>query len=384
MSLTTNTFKPVSGAMDFSSIISDYMVYGNGKCQEFKPDKFIVLNAGDEGKIIVDCGRIKITSKCSTETILFDRIELRENGNHVAILCCEDAKKHKYKIKCRPTGNCDTTLMRINLKKFFGCDEVPMLINNSMDFKCTTGLTCSDKVLQFVAYANANQSYATFAVDTIDPETITVEWNEAGVVFSIEAIDGFFTEQLMQFGHPAIGKGKDLKTMMPNANDGCLPTLCDTDKCYKLFVYLTNEWINNAGHGLFSSSTGINNNNSFVMVRKLNWIAVDAAATAVLTTLTNAFNAGPYKLICDTTCISQDGNCVRCISRDDDGSPAALILIKSEYSTAIDIVLSSHNTTTGVSKYNATFVCSAVPVAIAGDTISNQPCSLADGQTDGG
>lgn len=378
--LLNNTFKPQQGAMDFSSIISDYMVYGNGKCQEFKPDRFIVLNEGDEDNIKINCSRIYINTKCGNEIILLDKIELREVGNHVAILCCEDAVKHKFSIKCKPTGNCDTTLMRINLKKFFGCDSVPMLINNSLDFRCETSITCKSKVESFVTIANASQSYATFSIDPNDEETIIVEWNEAGVVFSIEALDGFYPEQLIQYGYPAIGKGKDLKAMMMNSNEQCLPDACHKDRCYKLFVYLTNEWVNNAGHGLFSSSTGINNNNSFVMVRKLNWIAVENSADKVMQILIEAFNtAGPYKLICDTDCITQNGAgnniCIRCISRDDDGSPNALTLMQTDYPTALGIELHHYDNTAGVSYYTVAFNCDNIPAVLNGDTMNNTPCN---------
>lgn len=369
MSQITN-FAPAPGTTpDYTSMVIDGYNYGNGICKEFRPDFLAVLNTGDQAKISVDCGRLTLKTTCGDYAFILDDVVRRQTGSHVTIACCADAKKHKVVLKCKAVGNCDANLLRIGLKKFDQCDTAPTFVTATKDFVCNDELNCTQKIVAFVAAANAIQNFATYTIGS-DPETVYVEWNVAGIRFDVESWDGFYPPEVVTIGTPAVGKGKDLRRIFSDLD--CLPGLCDNDKCYKTYAFLIKSYIN-SGDGLFSSTTGINNNNSLKLVYKLVWIVVESSATLVHTALVNAFNGGAYNLVCSTECLEDANTKTLCISREDDGDQTALDAMIDDYDDAVSITLKY--TQDGVSYYDVKVKEVDLPLsAISGDTISDTPC----------
>lgn len=363
-----NELYPINTGVDTTSIVHLNMNFGNGKCNNGRPDVFVVLNAGDEGKVALECGRITINN-CSQNVILLDKVKRQEVGNHVSVICCEDASKTKYRIECKEGDGCSSTVMQVNLKKFEACDSEPLLLSISKDYKCEP-LTCTQKVAAFVDFANSQQTSAVFSIDPSEDTAIYIEWATEGVFFTVEVAQGFYPAELVTFGLPSIGKGFALRDYFSDL--ACLPQLCGADKCYTIYAFHYGYDLPFGGHGLFSSTTGINNNNSYVTQYKLVWIAVESTATAVITVLEDAFNSGSYPLICNTACTPQIANKTLCIARTDAGNAAALATIIADYPSATSITRDRKKA--GVSYYNATFPSALVVVPILADVVSDTPC----------
>lgn len=373
-SFSPNPFIP----KDYASMVIDTFDYGNGICKENRPNYFLVLGAAENGitPAITDaCGRITFTTVCGNKTFITSDIHRVEQGDHMVKLCSENAQSKKYKLTCKAvTTNCDGSKLAISVKKI-NCDGTPVLNSVSLDFRCDDPeLACSAKITAFIAKANAQQKYYTLTVDPLDANSLILEWNTAGEDFWIEFTEGFTAGSpiLLAQAIPAIGKGKDLRRIFKSVE--CLPNYCDVDKSYILYVFKTRELINGAPHGIFSSTTGTNTNNSQLITLKTAIIAIESTESALISALDTIRTDN--LLACNgTTCQPQIAPKYKtyCISRTDAGNAGALTAIKANYPTYVSIV--RDHAADGVSYYNATFNLAQTPITpYAGDTISEGAC----------
>ncbi len=262
------------------SIVNTGGVYEFVPCQGLsKPDVFAILKA--DSTVSLSCRNLIIGGCTSTGYDLV--IPFFDIKGCVVRRNCTTAAKKKVSLVCLNTACSDNLFMGITIvKPLSKCNieyrEWTAYKNWETVADCADK-TCAQKIAEFVAYANALYEIpVVFSIDGSNSSKVNIEAKVAGEDFDIKGYEGLGTFTLVTKNEISSYYGKDFKGW---GVEGCVPTICETDKCYRTIQLQYMHWVRNDRDDLGGSGANFGGGSYYGSLRTVVLIA-DSTDSAVL------------------------------------------------------------------------------------------------------